>query len=157
MSGPGGYERLQIESVLQAESHGGIEDGVGLFLMPAGERMMTVHDVAVLPAMRRNGLNIVEPVEVIGSESQLRDVTRWLRAAQVIVADVSWLNPDLMYVLGLSHGLRRCPLLIYQEGTELPFNLYALRFIEYKHTPEGLIHLRNRLDRAIRVLLTAEG
>jgi hypothetical protein len=151
------YERLQIESLLQAESHGGVEEGVGLFLMPADERMMVVHDVAVLPAMRRNGLNQVQPVEVIGSESQLRDVTRWLRAAQVIVADLTRLNPDLMYVLGLAHGLRRCPLMIYEEGTELPFNLYALRFVEYKRGSEGMIHLRNRLDRAIRVLLTAEG
>ena len=77
-----------------------------------------VPGLAVLPAMRKNGLNNVAPVWVFGSDSQLREVVRWLRAAHVIVADLTYLNPDLMYVLGLAHGLGRCPILIHHEDTE---------------------------------------
>ena len=155
MPNPGDYERLQIESLLQPHSHGGVDAGVGLFLMPKDIDAQLVHDAAVLPAMRKNGLNRVSPVWVFGSDSQLREVARWLRAAHVIVADLTALNPDLMYVLGLAHGLGRCPILIHRDDPQVPFNLDALRSIEYRH--DRLIDLRTRLTRAIRVLLTANG
>jgi hypothetical protein len=155
MPTPGDYERLQIESLLQPGQHGGVHAGVGLFLMPKIEELEIVHEAAVLPAMRKNGLNRVAPVWVFGSDSQLREIARWLRAAQIIVADLTTLNSDLMYVLGLAHGLGRCPILICQAGTEVPFNLDALRCIEYAPTHAGLLELRGRLTRAIRVLLTA--
>ena len=155
MPAPGDYERLQIESLLQSQSQGGIDAGVGLFLMPRHEHVQLVHDVAVLPAMQKNGLNHVAPVWVFGSDSQLREVVRWLRAAHVIVADLTYLNPDLMYVLGLAHGLGRCPIMIHHEDTEVPFNLDALRCIEYRGEHDGLLALRARLTRAIRVLLSA--
>lgn len=157
MPNSGDYERLQIESLLQPQSHGGVDAGVGLLLMPKDIDAQLVHDVAVLPAMRKNGLNRVAPVWVFGTDSQLREVVRWLRAAHVIVADLSGLNPDLMYVVGLAHGLGRCPLLIHRSDTELPFNLDALRCIAYRHDHDGLIQLRTRLTRAIRVLLSANG
>jgi len=152
-----GYERLQIESLLNAGSCGGVDPGVGLFLMPKDIEFDVVHDVVVLPAMRKNGLNRVTPVWVFGSDAQLGEVTRWLRAAQVIVADVTTLNSDLMYVVGLAHGLGRCPILIYRRGTEVPFNLEALRCIEYASGADGLLELRAKLTRAIRVLMTANG
>ena len=157
MPASGDYERLQIESLLQPQSHGGVDPGVGLFLMPKDIDAEVVHGAAVLPAMQKNGLNRVAPVWVFGSDSQLREVVRWLRAAQVIVADLTSLNPDLMYVIGLAHGLGRCPILIYRDDTEVPFNLDALRCIAYRHDHDGLIQLRTRLTRAIRVLLSANG
>ena len=155
MPASGDYERLQIESLLQSQSPGGVDAGVGLFLMPKVEHVQLVHDAAVLPAMRKNGLNHVAPVWVFGSDSQLREVVRWLRAAHVIVADLTYLSPDLMYVLGLAHGLGRCPILIHHEDTEVPFNLDALRCIDYRDDHDGLLELRARLSRAIRVLLSA--
>jgi hypothetical protein len=151
------YERLQIESLLHAASCGGVDPGVGLFLMPKDIEFEVVHDVAVLPAMRKNGLNRVAPVWVFSSDAQLAEVSRWLRAAQVIVADLSTLNSDLMYVVGLAHGLGRCPILIYRQGTEVPFNLEALRCVEYTSGADGLMELRAKLTRAIRVLMTANG
>lgn len=150
------YERLQVESLLRTSSHGGVDEGVGLFLMPHLPEFQIVHDTAVLPAMRKNGLNRVEPMFVFGSDAQLSEVARWLKAAQVSVADATMLNSDVMYVVGLAHGLGRCPILIYQRGTELPFNLEALRCVEYSSDTQGLLELRARLARAIRVLLAAE-
>ena len=148
------YERLQIESVLLG--HGElIEPGVGLFLMPDSEHAQRLHDAAVEPAMRSNELNLVAAVRVFDSDSSLATVCRWIRVAEVIVADLSVQGSDLMYVLGLCHGLGRCPLLLTLGPAVLPFNLQSLRCIEYAASAEGLRDLREHLTRAIRVFLMA--
>jgi hypothetical protein len=148
------YERKQTESLL-CSRNGRIERGLGLFLMPAHELFRHVHDVAVAPAMQANGINKAEVVSVFGSESLLSDICWWCQSAEVIVADLTGSNADLMYVLGLCHGLRRCPLIISQAAMELPFNLAALRCISYEQGAEGMWELRNSLKRAIRAFLAA--
>jgi hypothetical protein len=92
---------------------------------------------------------------VFDSSSNLTDVARWILRSEIILADLTYLNTDLMYVLGLAHGLGRCPLLLTQRPLELPFNLGALRWLEYAPHREGLIELRIHLIRAIRVFLAA--
>jgi hypothetical protein len=148
------YERLQIESVLQGPSYP-IEPGVGLYLLSPTDRAYEVFDLAAGPAMERNGLNVQRLGCVFDSNSALADVRRWIMQAQIIVADLTPWSHDLMYVLGLCHGLRRCPLLLAEADTELPFNLNSLRCLEYRRTKEELFDLRHRLERAIRVFLTA--
>src|SRR3954447_21431415 len=105
------YEHHQIESLLLSKE-GRLDSGVGLFLVPQDHNSQTVYDAAVAPAMRANGLNEVAAVRVFGSDSQLSEVCWWVQTAEVIVAELSTVNADIMYVLGLCHGLRRCPLII---------------------------------------------
>ena len=148
------YERLQIGSLL---SSGGaqIEPGAGLFLMPEDPAFRRVLEVAVAPAMRKNELNLGVIEIVFDSGSSLREVCQRVLSAEVIVADVSTVNADLMYALGLCHGLGRCPILLVAEPANLPFNLAALRCVEYVKSDEGLRALRQQLTRAIRVFLAA--
>jgi hypothetical protein len=76
--------------------------------------------------------------------------------AEVIVAELSTAtNGDLMYALGLAHGLGRCPLMLVQRGGELPFNLAGLRHVQYTRSQAGLLVLRSDLTRAVRVFLAA--
>lgn len=124
--------------------------------------MMTEHrssqrvfDLAVLPAMKKNELNARDPVVVFNSSSNLAEAVRWLLEAEVIVADLGILSADLLYILGLAHGLGRCPLLLTQNANELPFNLGALRWLEYRPDLSDLPELREHLTRAIRVFLLA--
>jgi hypothetical protein len=150
------YERHQIESLLGTKD-GRLDRDVGMYLSPEHELFEQVHDIAVAPALRSNGINKSAIVRVFGSESLLSDVCLWVQTARVVVADLTATNADLMYVLGLCHGLRRCPLLIMQENTEVPFNLGALRCVEYAYTNEGLWTLREQLERAIRIVLATCG
>lgn len=148
------YERLQIESLLQDQGPRR-ERGIGLYLMPDEVYARRVFDEAVRPAMRENALEIGSRVVVFDSDSNLADVTRELQRAEVIVAEMSASNAALYYALGLAHGLRRCPLLVTQEPFSLPFNLGALRWVQYQDTHEGMRELREHLSRAIRVFLAA--
>ena len=153
MPGVSPYERLLIESVLLSDRPTELEGGAGLFITPAGGDGKVVLDLAVLPAMRRNELDRVDLRVVFDDMSSLADVCQVLRTAEVVVADVSDLNPSVMFVIGLAHGLGRFPILLTRETAELPFNLRVLRGIEYANTKPGLFELRERLERVLRVFL----
>ena len=77
----------------------------------------------------------------------------------MVIVDTTHLNPAVMYVLGLAHGLGRCPILLARESAaELPFDLALMRCIEYDAaTPQGAVRLRDRLTRAVRVFLASRG
>ena len=155
MPGVSPYERLQVEAVLLNDPRPPIEGGAGLFVTPAGGDGKVVFDLAVQPAMHKNELNRIDVRVVFSDASPLSEVCRCVQVAELIVADVSNLNPSVLYVLGLCHGLGRCPILLMRDLGELPFNLRAFRYLEYANTREGLMELRERLERVLRVFLLA--
>ena len=156
MPGVSPYEREQIESLLRLGAPPAeVQRGVGLHLMSSGVDAMLVYDLAVAPALWENGINVVGAIRAFDSDSDLRDVARWIATAEVVLADVSSGATDLMYTLGLCHGLGRCPLLLVRATARLPFDLRTLRHFEYDESPQGLAALREQLTRAVRVFLTA--
>src|SRR3954447_23335625 len=148
------YERMQIESVLQRGPTVPERD-VGLYLMPDVPLAWRTFELAVIPSLEKNGIDARGAACVFDSSSNLTQVAAWLRRSEIILADLTFSNPDLLYVLGLAHGLGRCPLLLTQRPLDLPFNLGALRWLEYAPVREGLMELRVHLIRAIRVFLAA--
>ena len=148
------YERMQIGSMLHPPG-GPVRAGAGVFLCADGGAALELYDRAVGPALRANDLNRVDVVRVFDSDSALVDVSRWLHEAEVIVAELSAPSAHLMYVLGLAHGLGRCPLMLVDRRTELPFNLAGLRHVELTRGAAGLMKLRGDLMRALRVFLAA--
>ena len=125
-----------------------IERGLALVLMPEITEREQVLARAVEPALRANHLNVRGVRVVFDDETPLPIVADWVGRAEVIVADVSELNAAVLYVLGLCHGLRRCPMLIARSPVELPFDLGALRCLRYRTDRESLLDLRNNLTRA---------
>jgi hypothetical protein len=150
------YERLEIDALLRGGSPPlARRRGGGLVLLPESDFFADLCGAAILPALHDNGLNQRPTVHVFDSDTFLDTVHAELTAADVIVADVTGRNPDLLYVLGLCHGIGRCPLLIAQRPAELPFGLGALRHVGYAATAEGVRRLREDLSRALRVFLAA--
>ena len=147
------YELQLIQTVLGPEPRD-MEPGVALVLFPDMPEHRHVCDAAVWPALKSNGFRKLKAVMPFRFDSWLYDVARWLRGAHVIIADVTGLNPDLMYVLGLCHGMSRYPLLISQDPLDLPFMLHSLHCIPYATRGAGLWDLREELARELRVFLT---
>ena len=154
MPPPGEYERFQIDTLLRLQPRN-IETGAALVLLPIGEKFDDLYRVSIAPALAMTGLNRAEVRRVFDHQSPLADVAETLQTAEVIVADMTYLNPAIMYVLGLAHGLGRSPILIAREFNDLPFNLRALRCIEYTPRGWGLVKLREHLMRAVRIFISA--
>lgn len=80
----------------------------------------------------------------------------FLRDADVVIADVSGANPNVMYELGLRHTLDR-PTVIVGEYDRLPFDVNTIRTIQFRRTEGGLIDLRDSLTEALRSAISGSG
>jgi O-acetyl-ADP-ribose deacetylase (regulator of RNase III) len=61
--------------------------------------------------------------------------------ADVAVVDITTLNPNVFYELGVRHSLVGCvTVIIKRQGTNVPFNIRGLEVIEYDLTNLGSAH-----------------
>ncbi len=75
-----------------------------------------------------------------------------LRDEQLVIADLTGANPNVMYELGVRHVTGRCTIQIGEKG-RLPFDVSTIRTILFKRSPQGLIQARNKLSSAIGAAL----
>lgn len=71
-----------------------------------------------------------------------------LRDEELVIADLTGANPNVMYELGIRHVLGKCTLQIGERG-RLPFDINTIRTVQFVRTPNGLIKARNALTKMI--------
>jgi hypothetical protein len=91
-------------------------------IRPAVEELRINND-QVLTCVRADDLN--------ESGSITRGVIKRLYDSDIVIADITSLNPNVFYELGVRHALRSGTILVAEEGTESPFDITDLRVITY--------------------------
>jgi hypothetical protein len=86
------------------------------------------------------------------SKPIIEDVREWLTSADLIIADLTNINPNVYYEAGYAHALKKKLILIAQEGTVLGFDMQHIRTLFYAN-PEDL---SKKLKKAIDETLAAE-
>lgn len=67
------------------------------------------------------------------------DMYKYIVTADLVIADISTLNANALYELGIRHALRpQTTIIISEEGTEFPFDINHLSIISYKHLGEDI-------------------
>ena len=61
----------------------------------------------------------------------LKDIVEGIYQADVVIADLTGLNPNVFYELGLSHAMNKKVIIITQNIVELPFDIKSYRANEY--------------------------
>lgn len=67
----------------------------------------------------------------------LRDIVLDLDRADLVVADITGLNPNVMYELGIRHGFCKKTILLTQDLRELPFDIAGYQCMEYSWITEA--------------------
>lgn len=119
------------------------------------EDALQVYEYVILPACKKHG---IEPVRAdgIAKSGEITDqIFRHLAEDEVVIADVSGGNPNVMYELGLRHTTGLLTIQIGEYG-QLPFDVTAVRTIQFSRSERGLIDARKALEEALEVGL-AEG
>jgi hypothetical protein len=79
----------------------------------------------------------------------------YLRDADVVIADLTGGNANVMYELGLRHTRNKITVQI-GEYERLPFDVNTIRTIQFRRTEAGLIDARNTLIETLRVALKGD-
>lgn len=71
------------------------------------------------------------------SGSITRSVIEHIYRSDAVVADLTDLNPNVFYELGVRHALRKGTILVALSGTKIPFDLGDLKVVFYKDRVGG--------------------
>lgn len=92
-------------------------------------------------------LDVVRADEVSLPGSITSDVITRIMHSDIVVADVTYPNPNVFYELGLRHACRVGTVIIKdKKGPSTPFDINQLRYIDYEGTPTGLKALAKELQ-----------
>lgn len=82
------------------------------------------------------------------------DILEEIEKAEIIIADLTDLNPNVLYEAGIAHVRCDSVILLCKKGQQLPFNLSALRCIFFDlDAPQGRDNLADELRETLNSLI----
>lgn len=135
-----------------------VDPRLAFVLMPFADDLSAIYATILKPTIEdpKFGLICRRADEIKSNKAVIQDIWKSICEARLIVADLSRLNPNVMYELGIAHTLGKETILIYQRGEHLkfPFDLSHIRRIEYTNDVIGGKTLTDELRATLDAVLT---
>lgn len=100
-------------------------------IMPFGARFDPVFKKLISPPLEAAGFEVSRADLTINQHQILKDIVVGIAEADIVIADVTDLNGNVMYELGLAHAMGRRTVMITRDIESLPFDLRAYRATQY--------------------------
>lgn len=106
-------------------------DPLVFVLIPFDDEFEPVWQLLIKEPLESVGFRVRRADSLIHQQSILRDIVRGIVDAKLIVADVTGLNSNVLYELGLAHALGKRTIMITRALEELPFDLRSYKANQY--------------------------
>lgn len=140
-------------------------------VMPIGDQEFADHKVSAVDLKKRYDdlikeallradplLDITRSDDVTLPGTITSDILTRLMHSDIVVADVTYPNPNVFYELGLRHACRVGTIIIRdKDGPRAPFDIAHLRHIEYENSPSGLKALAARFEQILEHFAKTSG
>ena len=100
-------------------------------LMPFDPEFDSIYEGVIKFALESANLSVKRADDIQNQRNILRDVFDGIFNSDLIVADLTNLNPNVFYELAIAHAVRKPVILLTQNIDEVPFDLKPYRLIEY--------------------------
>ena len=97
-------------------------DKTCLILTPFAPRHLELKD-NLKDVLSKAGFSVHHPADMPPELSLSESISRLLREAQIVIADISDLNPNVLYEVGLARGAGTPVFFLASQETEVPFDL----------------------------------
>ncbi len=125
-------------------------------IMPFGGWFNDYYETIYKPAIESAGLSACRADDLFRPSTIVHDIWEYTQNAKLILADLSGKNPNVFYELGLAHALAKPAILITESIDDVPFDLRALRVLEYdKNEPRWGESLQERITNSIQEIIAA--
>ncbi|MEH7287399.1 hypothetical protein [Priestia megaterium] len=115
-----------------------------------------VIDAVIEPVLEEMGIEVVVAHRMNEGGSITRQVIQNIIDAELVVANLTDLNPNVMYELAVRHAIRKPLVQICEKGTALPFDINEQRTIFYTNDMKGAIELKTAFEGMVNEALKDE-
>lgn len=141
-------ESLSIQFVRKHQT----KRGLVFVLMPFSGELKTVYEIVLKPFIEGLGMQCLRADEIYSAKTVMQDIWENIQRAEIVLADLTDRNPNVMYELGLCHTLWKKIILITQKPDDVPFDLKGWRLIIYEPSLGGAERLKDGLRQTIEAL-----
>jgi hypothetical protein len=134
-------------------------------IMPFGERTDVggqqinfddVFEFLIKPPLEQLKVKVFRCDKILSTGSLHREMLRHVFEDDLAIVDITTLNPNVFYELGVRHTLRRSgTILLRRKGTENPFNIQGMRAFEYDLDMRSVAEAQKTLRRVIENTLAS--
>jgi hypothetical protein len=99
--------------------------------MPFATDFTDLYEVGIKPVVLECGFKCIRADQIEHNERSLAIVYEQIRAAHVVIADLTGQNCNVYYEVGYAHALGKDVVLLIQHPNDLPFDLRGFNSIVY--------------------------
>ena len=100
--------------------------------MPFASLFKTQYERVIRPAIEEYGLRCVRGDEIYSKPRIMDDIWKSIRAARLVVAELTGKNPNVLYEVGLAQAIGKPVIILTRNEDDVPFDLKALRYLFYQ-------------------------
>lgn len=124
-------------------------------IMPFKEPLNGYYKKILIPAIKKSNLKAIRADEVYGTMAIIKDIVSQIKKSRLIIADLTWRNPNVAYELGIAHAFGKPVIIIVQDINDVPFDLKHIRIIKYDTTMvKWDMILKDKIIKTISEVLT---
>ena len=114
-----------------------------------------IYEEMVKPAVTGSKLSFTCERAKPRTGNLIRDILNKLNSADVVIADLTDMNPNVFYELGVRHTLRNRTVLITQDMQHVPSDLQSYWVVVYKRGQVGRADFKQNIRKILREMITA--
>ncbi|WP_052309908.1 hypothetical protein [Methanocella arvoryzae] len=159
------YEKIRmekIESMIKINPIFGpasynLNEKMVFVLMPFKDDLTKIYESVIKPTVEKKGLLCRRADELKTNSVIIQDIWKAICEARIVIADLTYLNANVFYELGIAHTIGKDTILVIQpqtmENLKFPFDLSHIRRIEYENSIPGAGVLEKNLSDVIDSIL----